>query len=333
MPGGGDTQNVQQRADPWAGAIPYLQGQAAQPASQDVSFSDGNPVLAGQFGRQQVTGPGIPGKPAIPGILPEAARLYQEHNPSFFPGSTVAQFSPEQTQAQDLTAQRATQGSDVLRSAQQNNLATTRGDYLYGGQGFNAAFDAAARKINPMMDSAFARSGRAPGTSGLADVAKTQALGDSFANLYGDERQRQQQASVLAPGLASADYNDYGQLANVGAQKQALGQSNIDEQVARHDFAQNAPYQKLQNFASFLNPVLGAGGTQTSPVFSNPLGQALGAGLSGSQIFKNLGGSMGANPSWANAGMNAGILGASGVGAGVAGMSFADALAAGLIAL
>jgi hypothetical protein len=73
--------------------------------------------------------------------------------------------------------------------------STLNGDYLYGGQGFNAAVDAAGRKIIPQVQSAFEKSGRT--NSGLAQTAMTQALSDSFAQQYGQERQNQLQAAQL----------------------------------------------------------------------------------------------------------------------------------------
>jgi hypothetical protein len=389
MGGGGDSNTVT-KADPWGGVQPYLVGQPAREAGQPTQGVDyqGNPT----------TIPGTPAQSAVTGILPEAARIYNDVNPQYYPGSTVAQFTPEQQAAQALTTNRALSGSQNLQSAEANNAATNRGDYLnsnpgmslfnstangnflnsnpslnylkptangdylYGGQGFNAAFDAASRKIIPQIDSQFAGAGRL--NSGLAGVAKSQALGDTFAGMYGQERQnqlsaansignayaqergnqlsassqignmydserqRQQQANVLAPQLANADYNDFNQLNQVGGQKQSQGQMNIQDLVDRFNFNQNVPYQKLAAYAGLLSPLLGVGGQQTTPFFSNTLGQVAGAGLAGSQIYRNMG--MGAGTAGTT---DAGILASSGVGAGVGGMSFADALAAGMMAM
>ena len=270
--------------------------------------------------------------PQIPGILPEASRLYQDVNPSFFPGSTVAQFTPYQQAAQSLTANRAMQGSPIDRAASNqvqgtlggnyfgggmNPLAmdalsqTARGDFL-GGEGFNNSFRAAYNKITPSVDSAFQASGR--GGSGLADVAKTEALGNAFAGLYGqerqnqlnaagqlgqfgqtsfeNERQRQLQALGISPMLANQDYADFGQLMNVGGQQQGLNQQNIQEQIGRHDFGQNLPFWKLGQYQNFINPILGVGGSSSSasPLSSNPLAGAVGGGLLGYQAGGAIGG-------------------------------------------
>jgi hypothetical protein len=85
-----------------------------------------------------------------------------------------------------------------------SNLARVAGGgYLHGGSGFNAAMDAAARDIQPRIQSMFGRSGRH--NSGLAQAAATQELGDVFAGLYGDERNRQMQASGALANLYGSE--------------------------------------------------------------------------------------------------------------------------------
>lgn len=81
---------------------------------------------------------------------------------------------------------------------------TLQGKYLYGGEGFNAALDAARNKILPDVESRFARGGR--GGSGLAATAEAGALGDAFAGLYNNERERQMQAAQLAPNVSQMRY-------------------------------------------------------------------------------------------------------------------------------
>jgi hypothetical protein len=159
--------------------------------------------------------------------------------------------------------------------------STLNGDYLYGGQGFNAAFDAASRKINPMVDSAFATHGRSG--SGLAGAAKTQALGDAFASMYGQERNNQMQAAQMAPALAQSDYYDISQLANVGAGVENLAQNRMNEDVNRYNFYQNQPEDQLSKYIALLNNSYP--GSQTSQqTFTNPAAGAAGGALSGASM-------------------------------------------------
>lgn len=99
---------------------------------------------------------------------------------------------------------------DVLRRAQQQfgqggafgpdvDIAkdyykdTLSGKYGVGGEGFNAAFEAAKNKIIPGVESRFASGGRLH--SGLARTAETGSLSDAYASLYNEERKRQQEAA------------------------------------------------------------------------------------------------------------------------------------------
>jgi hypothetical protein len=265
--GGGGSQSTQtiQKADPWSGQQPYLH----------TGFMRAQEEFLGK-------------------------------TPSFFPGSIITPFSPETQQAMQMQTNRALTGSPIQQEGtnqltdtlagdylgQMGNLynnpiqqmvntdlvaPTLRGDYLFGNPGFNEAYDAAARKIIPQVDSAFERSGRTG--SGLAQQAKTQALSDAFASQYAQERSNQMQAASLgqqgtgtfldnigrerdnqirsmmfAPQMASLDYQDIGKLAEVGAQKEALDQQKISEDIARFDYNQNS---KAVQLAKYMNLVQG----------------------------------------------------------------------------
>ena len=100
------------------------------------------------------------------------------------------------------------QANPQLQQAQQLYGDTAAGKYLYGGEGFNAALQAAQNKIIPDVESRFARGGRLD--SGLARAAEVGGIGDAFANLYGQERGLQQQAGAALPGLSNmSQYANY----------------------------------------------------------------------------------------------------------------------------
>lgn len=285
--GGGSPQTQTTKSEPWSGVIPYLLGSQGQTGMSQASPSPA-PVQSyshpedssmdmewlynyGGLQRPQqaqgaLTAQGPQGG-GMPGLLPEASRLYGQ-------GSMLASTSQQTEDALGQMEDRARGGSDLTRAAQQQNLATTRGDYLYGGPGFNAAFDAASRRIMPQVNSMFAGAGRRGG--GLNGVAMSQALGDSFAGLYGQERNNQMQASAMAPGLANQDYFDISQLGEVGSQREQMAQQQLDE-----------PYMRLGRYQGFINPLLGAGGTQTqtTPMYRNRASGALGGAMAGGSMF------------------------------------------------
>ena len=143
--------------------------------------------------------------------------------------------------------------------------STLNGNYLSGGKGFNDAFDAAKRQILPQVDSQFATAGRTG--SGLAQTAQTQALGDSFAGLYNQERNRQMGAAGMAPTLDSVPFQ---------MQQQKLG--NMME-------AGSAGQNAILNFmravgGNYGGTSMGFGnsqGTSTPAQYNNPFEEGLGA--------------------------------------------------------
>jgi hypothetical protein len=142
---GGSSTNTVQKADPWAGQQPFLQGGA------DTS---GNPV---------------------PGVLPEAAKLYQNNPLQFYSGQTYADLSPETQQANSMQTTRAMNGSPVMNASNQSLQDTLSGKYL--DINTNPYLMPAAQNIMsevlPQVNSQFAASGR--GNSGLASRAASRA--------------------------------------------------------------------------------------------------------------------------------------------------------------
>lgn len=238
--GGGGTTETVQKSDPWEGMQPYLSG------------TNG-----------------------VPGLYSEAAKLYNQGGQQYYQGDTLSPQASETSQSQQMTSDIANQGSQGNDNLQQQYADTMGGNYLYGGQGFNQALQAASNKIIPQIDSRFAMAGRSG--SGLAQTAQTQALSDSFAGLYNDERGRQIQMSALAPQINQMRYADANTLGQLGAQKEDYQQDLINQQIQKFNFEQNAPYDALNRYAQILNPGLGVGGTQTSAVPTASRNRAVGA--------------------------------------------------------
>jgi len=188
-------------------------------------------------------------QPYLEDIAGQAQGIYQ-------PGLTGAE------QGAIGAAQGLTAGQTGLGATE----ATARGDYLYGGQGFNQALDAASRRIIPQVNSQFARSGRSG--SGLAQTAMAQALSDSFAGQYGQERGRQQQAAMASPGLQGQ------QMGNI------LSQAQMPQDIL---------FGNLGRYANIINPQASMGGQQTSPMYKN----SAAGGLGGSMLGYYMGGPMG----------------------------------------
>lgn len=234
----------------------------------------------------QKTEPWDSQKPHLDWIYNIARDNFTDKNPAqYYPDSTVVPFSPETETALQFQSQRALNGSPVQTAANQQLTDTLNGNYLYGGEGFNAAVDAATRKIMPQIDSAFERAGRTG--SGLAQQAKTQAISDSFASQYGQERENQLRSMLFAPQMLQQDYVDAAKLAEVGAQREGLQAENIQDSINR--YYGNDPYArdlaKLQDYLTFVNGNAGATTTTTGASSSSgsrsPLGGILGGAMTG----------------------------------------------------
>lgn len=229
-----------------------------------------------------------PWKPAQPYLqqgMGDLAKWYSsDYGRQYFPGSTVVPFNPMTEQALGMTATRAINGSPLMQAAQQQNLATQRGDFLRPESNpfLSATFDAAAGKVRGALDSQFNQGGNYGGSmhqgamaSNLNDLAS-----QMYGNQYGQERDRMTAATMFAPQLAQQDYYDAGRLAAVGDAYQQQAGNYVNDAMQRWDFYQNAPYQRLQQYSSILNPIAGMGGSQTAPKQggSNALSNIIGIG-------------------------------------------------------
>ena len=133
--------------------------------------------------------------------------------------------------AEQYNSLRATEGEysqpafnqkPVNQNVDQTFQSLMNGNFI-GSDGFNANVDASIRAAQPYINSGFGKSGGVGATGGgLAKVAMQRAASDAFANLYGDERNRQMGA---AQGLSQAEAAK-AQAAAMAAQARAIQQSN-----------------------------------------------------------------------------------------------------------
>ena len=239
-------------------------------------------------------------RPFINYGLQEATRLYQSPNiPQYFPGQTYVSPSAQTQSALQAAQQRATIGNPLTPAAQQQALGTIQGQYLGGNPFFEGAFRGATQAAQTQyMDatqqalSNASRAGRygsgAMGTAldragGVFANALTNTAGQlAYAN-YADERARQQAMIGAAPQLAGADYEDINKMLQLGQISEGYQETAIADAVNRFNFAQQAPYMKLQ---SYLSGAYGAPtGMQVSqPVYRNQFGNIAGGALAGAAL-------------------------------------------------
>lgn len=253
-----------------------------------------------------------------------------------YAGQYIGAESPYTQQARTLQANRALQGSPVGDAMQTNIADTLNGQYLNPESNpylKSAVQDALGLAQSQMIGTYGGPAGSQLSNSGLQEQM-TRTLGQIANNAYGsqynNERARQIQAAALAPNAAALDYADIGQLAGAGASQEGRTAAEIAAAQAQWQSAWG-------NLANYQSGITGAGnfgtttGSSSQPYFTNPMSSALGLGMGGLSLYNGLSGAGFFGPS--NPLINGAILAGSGVGTGVAGMSFADALMGGILAL
>jgi hypothetical protein len=246
--------------------------------------------------------------------LGQAQQLYQGGGPQYYTGETFV--APSQTTQAGLQAleTRALAGNPLTGAAQQQLQGTIGGAYLGGNPFFQGAFAPAAQAAQTQFQQTLGDIGSKASLAGRygsgamgnlqnrATGQYAQALTNTAGQLayqnYEAERQRQQQATGLAPQMAATDYQDIQQLLNAGQLREGYQGQQLGADVQRFNFLQNQPQQNLQNYMSLVygNP-LGRVGTSTASgaADTSTLQKLLGTAATGAGIYKNLG-----SPSWLN---------------------------------
>ena len=252
------------------------------------------------------TEPYAPAEPYLQDILGEAQNIYRSGvGRSFFPSSTVVPFAQqtqealnlqqaqalEQAQTSPLKAQAAqTYGQFASSPMSSYGQLTPQADYLSGIR------EGITSDVLGSVQSQFGGMGRT-GTSPMAQQAVargvTQAYAPIAAQLGSQERGREQagmesaygrqlQAAGQLPGMQQAmDMRRRGAIADlggVGSAYENLAQRQLQDQIARFQFGQQAPINALNQYAGLISPI--AGGFPTS-VGTQPGGSSLATGLGG----------------------------------------------------
>jgi len=225
----------------------------------------------------------------IKDVMSQAQTQYNAAGPSYFPQSTVAGFSPEQQQAQQLGTDRATQGNAGMGIAQGYNNDVLVGKYLNSNPYQDSVFQNIQSKVMPSVNSQFMGSGRTG--SNMQGDTLTRALTESYAPYASQNYQyglgQMDAAANRAPQFAANDYTDINALGAIGQQKQDLAQNETQDALNRHNFYQDRDANKLQQYAGLVGASYGGNTTTSTPyqtpsIWSQLSGGALGlAGLFG----------------------------------------------------
>jgi hypothetical protein len=222
--------------------------------------------------------------------LAEAQKMYQGGGPQYYGGQTyVSPSASTQTGLQALEA-RASQGNPLLGAAQQQLQGTVSGDYLSGNPFFQGAFRPAAtaaesqykQTLGDVASKASLAGRYGSGVMGNLQDRATNVFAQNLANTAGQlayqnydaERGRQQAATMAAPSMAQADYQDIQNMLQAGQIREGYTGQQTQADIAKFNFLQNQPQQNLQNYLSL--------------VYGNPLGRVTNQQSSGPSNFQNL---------------------------------------------
>lgn len=259
-----------------------------------------------------------------------------------FGQSTQVAANPMQQQSWQNTYQRGLEGSPEVSAARDQMLGTIQGQgfadnpYLsrpgnvspnpYLQSTIDSTLGDITRNYNlttaPAMATAQARSGSF-GNSGLAQMESenqrnlAQELGRASSNLrfgdyqqqaqmYGDERNRQMQATQNAPSFANVDYTDLQAMQQAGTSLQ--GQQQL-ERTSDYNQYLDAREWPFKTFAA-QGQAMGVGGSQPAQTYqqANTGANVLGGGLAGAQIGSSIKDGSGGNYAAWGAGLG-GLLG------------------------
>ena len=244
------------------------------------------------------TNPATFQQPYIDKLLGESQRLYDTAGPQFFPGSTVAGFTPSEQLGQQMLSSQA-----YANSVNTDNLSPA---VHYGLTAYNVADNPVVKSMsdaatNPIMTQLREqvlpgiRSGATlTGTQGSTRQGIAEAQGiergtraamDTSAGIYGNAYQ--QGLNLLSntlgqqPALMTMAYQPGQIVSGVGAQERDLAQAKINEDIARWTYNQQLPYTMLAEYGNAVSKPFGGTSANEVVATGDNTGQSIGAGLAG----------------------------------------------------
>ena len=241
---------------------------------------------AGETKTTSTTGPASFQQPFLQGLFNQAQSLYGGSQPTYYPGSTVANFAPAQEESFRATERAAPIASELAvdYGAPAMKQALTAYDVRNNPWVAGAAsaatqplYERLMTEVLPALrQGSVAQGMRGSSREALAAgqaVGQTQeAAGNVNASIYnnayntgmssllsGLSLMPTQQQSMFAPAQA---------LLGVGNQQQAQEQAGIDEAVQRYMYNQGVPFEQLKDYASLISTPYG--GASESTVTGTP---------------------------------------------------------------
>ena len=232
-------------------------------------------------------------KPYLQQGFQEAGRLYGKGAPAFYPGQTLAGFSPEQEMAQRSTMGYAT---GPRPAAQQAAAEKALIGGLSGGvdmSTFSPMVSALSQGVQSNLQQNILPGIREslvryqPGGSTRGDLVQNQAissavtagmtkpLAEMYSQAYQGAQGRVPQFAQQYPTIMGAPMGMYGAMGDVGAQQRAMQQEQINQQQQAYEYTAQAPQTALSQYMANISGDYGGTSRQTPSALSS-LGQIIG---------------------------------------------------------
>lgn len=258
--------------------------------------------------------------PYLTEALGRARQLFlQGQAPQLYPGQMYVSPSQQTLTALSRAEQLASrapileEGQTAFQKAMGQATKVAEGEYVKESPYLQAQLSAALRplrqqfteQIIPGISSQFSKAGRygsgamERATSGATE-AFTRATGDITANIAGQQFQQErayQQAAIpqlaqfgaMAPQFYQTQFMPIQQLAQVGAQREAISAQPLQEAMQRYQYSQQLPYQQLSGYLSSIygSPLgsLTATPQQQGNAFLGNLGSVLNIAGTAAKLF------------------------------------------------
>lgn len=224
----------------------------------------------------------------------QAQSLYGTGGPAYYPGNTVAPFSPLQEKYFTGEQNLASNGTPTMNAANNFATQTLNGSYLNPSSNpyLQSTFNNAANAVQQKVGSEFAGDGRNPEASvGVQNDQMNQLANQIYGGNYQNQMDNMTKVAAYAPAYDTQAYQDLGQLGQAGQQLQSQAQNMIGANQNLYNYNAQLPWTNLSNYMGQVNSLAHGGtATNTQPFYGPSQTQsALGMGAAGAMTGAELG--------------------------------------------
>lgn len=216
----------------------------------------------------------------------QAQTLYNTGGPGYYPGNTVAPFSPMQEQYFSGVENLAQNNLPSINAAQNYTTNVLNGQYLNPASNpyLQATFQQGANAVQNQIGSEFEGSGRNPQASMAAQADQMNDLATKiYGGAYNTGIQQMQGALQESPQVAQQSLIGLNALGSAGGQLQQQTGNMINANQNLYNYYSQLPYTSLANYMDQVNSLShGATSSSTQPFYGpNKTESALGGAATG----------------------------------------------------